>query len=41
MVLAAISWYSVGPIIVSLRGRITARDYVGKLGNHDLGDAVW
>jgi hypothetical protein len=32
MVWAAISWYSVGPIII-LHGRITAREYVDKLGN--------
>jgi hypothetical protein len=30
--LAAISWYSVGPII-TLHGRITAREYVDSLGN--------
>jgi hypothetical protein len=32
MVWAAISWYSVGSII-TLHGRITAREYVEKLGN--------
>jgi hypothetical protein len=32
MVWAAISWYSVGPII-ALHGRITAREYVDRLGN--------
>jgi hypothetical protein len=32
MVWAAISWYPVGPII-TLHGRITARDYVSRLGN--------
>jgi hypothetical protein len=31
---AAISWYSVGPII-TLRGQITASEYAGRLGNHD------
>jgi hypothetical protein len=29
---AAISWYSVGPII-TLHDRITAREYVNRLGN--------
>jgi hypothetical protein len=32
MAWAAISWYSVGPII-TLNGRITAREYVHGLGN--------
>jgi hypothetical protein len=32
MVLAAISWYSLGPIII-LHGRITAREYMDRLGN--------
>jgi hypothetical protein len=32
MVWAAMSWYSVGPII-NLHGRITAREYVDRLGN--------
>jgi hypothetical protein len=32
MIWVAISWYSVGPSI-TLHGRITAREYVGKLGN--------
>jgi hypothetical protein len=32
MVRAAISWYSVGPII-TLHDQITARDYMGRLGN--------
>jgi hypothetical protein len=32
MVWTAISWYPVGPI-VTLHGRITAREYVEKLGN--------
>jgi hypothetical protein len=32
MVWAAISWYSVGPII-TLHGRITAREYVDRFGN--------
>jgi hypothetical protein len=32
MVWAAMSWYSVGPII-TLHGQITARDYVGRLDN--------
>jgi hypothetical protein len=33
MVSAAISWYSIGPII-TLHSRITAREYMGRLGNH-------
>jgi hypothetical protein len=33
IVWAAIAWYSVGPII-TLHGRITAREYVGRLRNH-------
>jgi hypothetical protein len=32
MVWAAISWYSVDPI-VKLHGQITAREYVDRLGN--------
>jgi hypothetical protein len=32
MVLAAISWYSVGPII-ALHSRIIARKYVDRLGD--------
>jgi hypothetical protein len=32
MVWAAISWYSLGPII-ALHGRITTREYVDWLGN--------
>jgi hypothetical protein len=32
MVWAAISWYSIGPNI-TLHGLITAREYVGRLGN--------
>jgi hypothetical protein len=32
MVWAAISWYSVGPII-TLDGQITAKEYVDRLGN--------
>jgi hypothetical protein len=32
MVWAAISWHSVGPIITP-HGRITAREYVARLGN--------
>jgi hypothetical protein len=32
MVWAAISWYSVGPII-TLHGRITAKEYMDRLGN--------
>jgi hypothetical protein len=34
MVWPAISWYSLGPIITFL-GRITAREYVDKLGNKE------
>jgi hypothetical protein len=30
---AAISWYSAGAVII-LQGRITARQYVGRLDNH-------
>jgi hypothetical protein len=41
MVWAAIPWYSVGDITVAFRGRISAKDYVEKLGNHDPGDVVW
>ncbi|CAI9538595.1 unnamed protein product [Staurois parvus] len=33
MVWAAISWYSAGPII-TLKGRVTASDYVQILANH-------
>jgi hypothetical protein len=32
MVWTAVSWYSVGPII-TLHGRITAKEYVDRLGN--------
>jgi hypothetical protein len=32
MVWAAISWYSVGPII-NYHGRITSREYTDRLGN--------
>jgi hypothetical protein len=32
MVWAAILWYSVGPIII-LHGQITAREYMGRIGN--------
>jgi hypothetical protein len=33
MIWAAISWYSVGPIII-LHGQITAREYADRLRNH-------
>lgn len=33
MVLAATSWYSVGPII-TLHGRVIAREYMDRLSNH-------
>jgi hypothetical protein len=32
MVWAAMSWYSVGPII-TIHGQITSREYVDRLGN--------
>jgi hypothetical protein len=32
MVSATVSWYSVGPVI-ALHGQITAREYMGRLGN--------
>jgi hypothetical protein len=34
MVWAAISWYSIGPII-TLHGQITAREYMDRLGNQE------